>query len=116
MTRRGLTLLEVVLATALLALTAGGAASAVSAILQPIDRVQTDPITLVAAVDEILRNPARHEFDPGAVAASGRGALRVDEMHIDMALDARSGRGAWIVFTLEGQHIARWVRVPEAQP
>ncbi|NRA57220.1 MAG: prepilin-type N-terminal cleavage/methylation domain-containing protein [Phycisphaerales bacterium] len=116
MTRRGLTLLEVVLAVALLALAAGGVASAVSAIVQPADRIPPNPGMLAATVDEVLRNPERHEFDAIEVTSSGRGVLRVDGVAIEVTLKARSGRGAWLEFSRRDQQIARWVRVPEPRP
>jgi len=116
MTRRGLTLLEVVLAIALLTLAASGVASAVSAIARPMDVVASDPTDLAAIVDEVLRNPTRYEFDASVVAAHGRDLLQVDGVAIDVTLEARSGRGAWMAFALDGGEIVRWVRVPEARP
>ncbi|WP_458789225.1 hypothetical protein [Adonisia turfae] len=115
MTRPGLTLLEVVLAIALLALAAGGVASAISAIAQPTDVVAPDPTALSATVAEVLRDPGRYEFDARVVAAEGRDLLRVDGVAIDVTLQARSGRGAWMAFALDGGKIVRWVRVPEAR-
>ena len=116
MTRRGLTLLEVVLATALLAMAAVGVASAVSAITPSAERRDANPGELTGIVDAALRDPVRSGLDPAAIAASGRGVLRVDEITIEVTLESRSGRGAWMVFHLGDQHVARWVRVPEVRP
>ena len=116
MTRRGLTLLEVVLATALLALAATGVASAVSSITRPIEQPSDNLHGLAAIIDEVLRNPARYDLDTGAIAARGQGSLDLDGASIRITLKTRSGRGAWMEFAHGDQRIARWVRVPEARP
>ncbi|MEQ8845667.1 MAG: prepilin-type N-terminal cleavage/methylation domain-containing protein [Phycisphaerales bacterium] len=116
MTRRGLTLLEVVLATALLALAATGVASAVSSITRPVEGPRADVRELAAIIDEVLRDPARYELDATAIVASGRGALVLDDATIQITLKTLSGRGAWLEFAQGDQRIARWVRVPEARP
>lgn len=116
MTRRGLTLLEVVLATALLALAAAGMASAVSSITRPIAQPSDNLHGLAAIIDEVLRNPARYDLDTGAIAASGHDTLDLDGVSIQITLKARSGRGAWMEFALGDQRVARWVRVPEERP
>ena len=116
MTRRGLTLLEVVLATALLALAATGLAAAVSAITRPADGSHADSHDLAAAIDEVLRAPARYTLDPALIAASGRGSLELEGATIQIVLKSRSGRGAWLEFASGDQRVARWVRVPEERP
>lgn len=116
MTRRGLTLLEVVLATALLALATTGMASAVSSITRPIEQPSDNLHGLAAIIDEVLRDPARYELDTGAIAASGHGSLDLDGTTIRITLKARSGRGAWMEFRQGDQRVARWVRVPEERP
>lgn len=116
MTRRGLTLLEVVLATALLAMAATGVASAVSSITRPVEGPRADMRELAAIIDDLLREPARYELDATAIVASGRGTLVLDEATIQITLKTRSGRGAWLEFAQGGQRIARWVRVPEERP
>ncbi|UYV13686.1 MAG: prepilin-type N-terminal cleavage/methylation domain-containing protein [Phycisphaera sp.] len=115
MTRRGLTLLEVVLATALLALAATGMASIVSSITRPTAQPEAEIYELAAIVDEVLQSPARHDFDTSAVAASGQGSLNIDGSTIQITLKTRSGRGAWLEFRQGEQRIARWVRLPEAR-
>lgn len=116
MTRRGLTLLEVVLATALLALAATGMASAVSSITRPAAQPEAEIYELAAIVDEVLRDPARHELDTDAIAAGGQGSLSIVGVTIQITLKTRSGRGAWLEFRQGEQRIARWVRLPEARP
>lgn len=116
MTRRGLTLLEVVLATALLALAATGVASAVSSITRPVEGAHADIHELAATIDEVLRDPARYGLDPTRIVASGRGTLVLDDATIQITLKARSDRGAWLEFAQGEQRIARWVRVPESRP
>ncbi|MEQ9097076.1 MAG: prepilin-type N-terminal cleavage/methylation domain-containing protein [Phycisphaerales bacterium] len=113
MTRRGLTLLEVVLATALLALAATGVASAVSSITRPVEGSHADIHELAAAIEEVLRDPARYELDAAAITAHGQGTLMLDDATIQIVLKTRSGRGAWLEFAQGDQRIARWVRVPE---
>ncbi|MFI4883199.1 MAG: prepilin-type N-terminal cleavage/methylation domain-containing protein [Phycisphaerales bacterium JB064] len=116
MTRRGLTLLEVVLATALLALAATGVASAVSSITRPTEESHADFSQLATIVDEVLRNPALFKFDSTTIVANGRGTLELDGATIQIVLKTRSGRGAWLEFVQGNQRIARWVRVPEERP
>lgn len=116
MTRRGLTLLEVVLATALLALAATGVASAVSSITRPGGGAHADMHELAATIDAVLRDPARYELDAAAIVASGRGALVLDDATIQITLKTRSVRGAWLEFAHGDQRIARWVRVTEQRP
>jgi hypothetical protein len=113
MTGRGLTLLEVVLATALLTLAATGVASAVSAIARPAERPHAGFHHLAETVDEVLRDPVRYELDTAAIVASGHGTLDVDGASFQITLKARSGRGAWLEFAYNEQQVARWVRVPE---
>ena len=116
MTRRGLTLLEVVLAIALLALAATGVASAISSITRPVEGAHADMHALAVAVDEVLRDPTRYQFDSTAIVANGRGTLELDGATIRIVLKTRSGRGAWLEFVQSDQRIARWVRVPEERP
>ncbi|MFI4915136.1 MAG: prepilin-type N-terminal cleavage/methylation domain-containing protein [Phycisphaerales bacterium JB060] len=116
MTRHGLTLLEVVLATALLALAATGVASAVSSITRPIEVPRADLHELAATIDEVLRDPARYEFDAAAIAATGQGSLNLNGVIIQITVKTRSGRGAWLEFREGEQWIARWVRLPEDRP
>ncbi|MCW5757965.1 MAG: prepilin-type N-terminal cleavage/methylation domain-containing protein [Phycisphaeraceae bacterium] len=116
MTRRGLTLLEVVLATALLALAVAGVASAMSSITRPSAQPSVEVHTLASMIDDVLQNPSRHAFDASAIAKSGRGSLELDGITIGVTLKTRSGRGAWMEFAHGGQRIARWVSVPEERP
>lgn len=116
MTRRGLTLLEVVLATALLALAATGMASAVGAITRPDPRPAVDIYGFADAIDEVLRDPARHRLDTSAIAASGRGTLNLDGEIIQITTKSRSGRGVWLEFREGERRIARWIRLPEERP
>lgn len=116
MTRRGLTLLEVVLATALLALAATGMASAVGSITRPDFQPKTDLYVLADTIDEVLRDPARHQLDASAIAATGRGSLNLDGVIIEITVKTRSGRGAWLEFHEGDRRVARWVRLPEDRP
>lgn len=116
MTRRGLTLLEVVLATALLALASIGMASALGSITRPVAQPASDVHVLADAIDEVLRDPARHHLDAGAIAATGHGLLSLDGTTVQITVMTRSGRGAWLEFREGKLRIARWVRVPEVRP
>ena len=116
MTRRGLTLLEVVLATALLALAATGMASAVGSITRTDSEPNIDMYVLADTIDKVLRDPARHQLDASAIAATGRGSLNLDGAIIQITVKTRSGRGAWLEFQEGDRRVARWVRLPEDRP
>jgi|GEM_PF-5023712 len=116
MTRRGLTLLEVLLATALLALAATGMASAVDSITRPAFQPEASIHELAASIDNVLRNPVQHNLDITALAAGGQGSINLDGVTVQITVRIRSGRGAWVEFHRDEQRIARWVRVTEARP
>jgi len=125
MTRHGMTLLEVVLATALLALAASGIAATMAGVARPDSATRgiqaAREIAAVARLaDTVLSNPAIYGFEPRAIAERGGGAIRIERGVRDLALDVtfieRSGRGGWFGFAHDDRSVARWVRLPETQP
>ncbi|UYV13459.1 MAG: prepilin-type N-terminal cleavage/methylation domain-containing protein [Phycisphaera sp.] len=122
MNRRAMTLLEVVMATALLAIAASGIATAMAGITRSnSDLGVTQPPSGVARVaDRVLSNPAVFRFDPIKIAADGSGTIAIDEtgepIRLEITFLQRSGHGAWLAFSFDGQTTARWIRLPEAQP
>ncbi len=123
MTRHGLTLLEVVLATALLALAATGVASAIAGItqghenpvgLQGSDTVRLDQLS--AIVNELVRSPTAYGFDAAGMAAGGEVLLPVRDLDLTITARGRGGHdqeGMWFEFASGNQSVARWLRVQE---
>ncbi len=116
MTRSGLTLLEVVLATALLALATVAIASVMSAIPTPSDTSSHFTPGFASSIDDVLRDPSRYELNLGEIAKIGLGEFDLGDRPIQVSLQARSGRGAWLEFSNGVQSTARWILMPQESP
>jgi prepilin-type N-terminal cleavage/methylation domain-containing protein len=113
MTRRGLTLIEVVAATVLLVSLSVAAVTVIRDSRRVIEAAPDPPELLELAIlaDQIAARPASYGLDPATAKAGDIVFVTHDGGHIVVAIAAREVDHAWIRVEQDGVAIFRYVRV-----